>query len=431
MKPVIRAVIFEDAGYKDLYPLTYLRPSYAIKCGAFSILEMLQRELGDGYETSLHCRNYLSDYLRETHEGVLVNHIPAEDTLFINGRFLLSRKFISAFTVPENLDKALLHDGVVVAAYISSGKIAPLNEKGGLRIGDNAFSTADFEGSGAAMENIQADAFANDVIEYRYPWDAFSYFKYLLERDIMWKVQQSASLLHNFEGVKILSNENLVNINYGRAVNIYPNVIIDTKEGGVVIDDEATIEPFVFLKGPVYIGKHAVVKSGSKIYGPCLIGDHSKVAGEISSSIFHSYVNKQHDGFVGNSYICPMVNLGADTVTSNLKNNYSSIKMDVNGEKVDTGTMFLGSIIGDHSKCGINTMLNTGSIIGIFANIFGGGFPSKQIGSFSWNAVGKEPEKYEITRALETAERVMSRRSIEITPAYEALVRKLYEETAV
>src|SRR5690606_38187077 len=177
--------------------------------------------------------------------------------------------------------------------------------------------------------------------------------------------------------------------------------------------------------------KHAVVKSGSKIYGPCLIGDHSKVAGEISSSIFHSYVNKQHDGFVGNSYICPMVNLGADTVTSNLKNNYSSIKMDVNGEKVDTGTMFLGSIIGDHAKCGINTMLNAGSIIGIFANICGGGFTSKQIGSFSWNAVGKEPEKYEITRALETAERVMSRRSIEITPAYEALVRKLYEETAV
>lgn len=427
----MRAVIFEDAGYKDLYPLTYLRPSYSIKCGACSILDTLKRELGDEYELSLHCRNYLSEYIMETHEGMMVNHIPAEDTLFINGRFLLSRKFITSFAITGNVNKALLHGGVVVVAFISGSKTGALNEKAGSRSGDNIFTKEDFEGLGISIEEISEDAFTNDVIEYKYPWDAFSFFKYLLERDIMWKVQQSASLLHNFDGVKILSNENLVNINYGRAVEIYPNVVIDTKEGGIVIDDEAVIEPYVFLKGPVYIGKHAVVKAGSKIYGPCLIGDYSKVAGEISSSIFHSYVNKQHDGFVGNSYICPMVNLGADTVTSNLKNNYSAIKMEINGEKVDTGTMFLGSIIGDHSKCGINTMLNTGSMIGIFANIFGGGFPSKRIGSFSWNEAGKEPKRYDITKAMETAERVMSRRNLEITPAYEALVRKLYEETAI
>jgi UDP-N-acetylglucosamine diphosphorylase / glucose-1-phosphate thymidylyltransferase / UDP-N-acetylgalactosamine diphosphorylase / glucosamine-1-phosphate N-acetyltransferase / galactosamine-1-phosphate N-acetyltransferase len=427
----MRAVIFEDDGYKNLYPLTYLRPSYAIKCGAFSILDTLKRELGDAYEVSLHCRGTMSDYMRETHEGVMINHFPAENTLFINGRFLLSKKIISGFAVPQNLNKILKHNGSVIAVYLAADKVNVISEKAGIRSNESILTAEDFEKTGAVNESMPEESFQNDVIEYKYPWDAFSYFKYLLERDIMWSVQQSASLLHNFDGVKIIANEDLVNINYGRAVNVYPNVVLDTKDGGVVIDDEAVIEPYVFIKGPAYIGKHAVVKAGSKIYGPCLIGDHSKVAGEISSSIFHSYVNKQHDGFVGNSYICPMVNLGADTVTSNLKNNYSSIKMDVDGEKVDTGTMFLGSIIGDQTKCGINTMLNTGSMIGIFANIFGGGFPSKRIGSFTWNEVGKEPQKYDITKALETAERVMSRRSLEVTTAYETLVRKLYEETVI
>lgn len=433
----MRAVIFEDKGYEDLYPLTYLRPSYSIKTGAFSLLDCLQRELGNDYEVNLHCRNFMAAYLNDAFRGYIINNIPAEDTLFINGRFLLSRDYIKRCVTPENLDTVWSHDDNVVLAYVSAGKLKPLKEKAEKTSGDNTLALSDFTSLGLNTGQISLDDFVNDVIEYKYPWDVFDFFKYLLERDIMWKVQQSASLLHNFDGVKLISKEDLVNINYGRSVHIYPNVVIDTMEGGVAIDNESVIEPFVYIKGPVYIGKNCVIKSGTKIYGPCSIGDNSKVAGEISSSIFHSYVNKQHDGFIGNSYICPMVNLGADTVTSNLKNNYSTIKMNVrgedngSGEQIDTESVFLGSIIGDHSKFGINTMLNTGSRIGIFANVFGGGFPPKDIGSFSWNDTSKEPERYDIEKALDTAEKALTRRRLELTPAYEALIRKLYEETAV
>lgn len=427
----MRVIVFEDKGYEDLYPLTYLRPSYSIKTGAYSLLDCLRRELGSDYDVSVHCRNYMAAYLNDAFSGYIINNIPSEDTLFINGRFLISRDVVARYVTPVNLNTVWTHDENVVMAYVSAGKLAPIKEKAEKTSGDNTLALSDFEPLGLNSVQVPLDDFVNDIIEYKYPWDVFDFFKYLLERDIMWKVRQSASLLHNAPGVTIIARDDLVNITYGRAVHVMPNVVIDCMEGGVVIDDEAVIEPFVFIKGPVYIGKNCVIKSGAKIYGPCSIGEHSKVTGEISSSIFHSYVNKQHDGFIGNSYICPMVNLGADTVTSNLKNNYSTIRMNVRGEEVDTESIFLGSIIGDHSKFGINTMLNTGSMIGIFANVFGGGFPPKEIGSFSWNDTSKKPERYDIEKALETAEKALTRRHLELTPAYEALIRKLYEETAV
>ena len=209
-------------------------------------------------------------------------------------------------------------------------------------------------------------------------------------------------------------------------MKIFAGVVLDASEGRVVIDENTVIEPFTYIKGPVYIGRNCLIKSGTKIYGPCVIGEFSKVAGEIAESVFHSYVNKQHGGFIGHSYICPFVNLGADTVTSDLKNNYSKVGMKINGESVNTGMQLLGSIIGDHSKTSINTMLNTGSMIGIFANIFGGGFPSKEIDSFSWNEAGKESVKYDIDKALETAKTVMNRRGIKMSEAYEELVRSYF-----
>jgi UDP-N-acetylglucosamine diphosphorylase/glucosamine-1-phosphate N-acetyltransferase len=148
------------------------------------------------------------------------------------------------------------------------------------------------------------------------------------------------------------------------------------------------------------------------------------VGGEIENSIMLGYSNKQHDGFLGHSYLGRWVNLGADTNTSDLKNNYGTIRVTLNGEEVNTGRMFLGSLIGDHSKTGINTMLNTGSIIGVAANIFGGGFPPKSIPSFSWG--GSDGfETFRLDRALELARTVMGRRKVEFTDADARLLRML------
>jgi UDP-N-acetylglucosamine diphosphorylase/glucosamine-1-phosphate N-acetyltransferase len=152
------------------------------------------------------------------------------------------------------------------------------------------------------------------------------------------------------------------------------------------------------------------------------------VGGEIENSIIHSYSNKQHDGFLGHSYLGSWVNLGADTNNSDLKNNYSSVKFTINEKEVDSGTIFAGLIMGDHSKTGINTMFNTGTIAGISSNIFGSGYPAKYIPSFSWGGAGSLIE-YNLQKSIETARKVMKRRNVEMTPEDEKLFQFVFEKT--
>jgi hypothetical protein len=157
------------------------------------------------------------------------------------------------------------------------------------------------------------------------------------------------------------------------------------------------------------------------------IGCHSKISGEITKSILHWYVNKQHLGFLGHSYLCEWVNLGAGTTTSNLKNNYSEITLDINNQKVNTDSIFLGSIVGDHTKTGIQTMLNTGSMIGVSANLYGAGFHNKQVKSFSWaDASTGKNTIYDYDKALNTAKISMKRRDLEMTEEYENMFKHVY-----
>jgi UDP-N-acetylglucosamine diphosphorylase/glucosamine-1-phosphate N-acetyltransferase len=158
------------------------------------------------------------------------------------------------------------------------------------------------------------------------------------------------------------------------------------------------------------------VKMGAKIYGATTIGDHGKVGGEISNSLFQAYSNKGHDGFLGNSLVGEWCNFGADTNSSNLKNNYSPVKIySYETNRLEqTNVQFCGVIMGDHSKTGINTMLNTATVVGVHANVFGGGFPPKFIPSFSWGGFG-DSERFELEKAYEVAENMMSRRHLELS----------------
>jgi UDP-N-acetylglucosamine diphosphorylase/glucosamine-1-phosphate N-acetyltransferase len=180
------------------------------------------------------------------------------------------------------------------------------------------------------------------------------------------------------------------------------------------------------VRGGLVLGEHAALKMGAKIYGPSTFGPHCKVGGEVSNSVIFGYSNKGHDGFIGNTVMGEWCNLGADTNTSNLKNNYSLVKIwnyELNNYG-DTGLTFCGLIMGDHSKSGINTMFNTGTVVGVCANIFGAAFPEKHIPSFSWGgADGFEP--YQLEKAFETAQRMMARRGIEFTDAHRRLFSAL------
>jgi UDP-N-acetylglucosamine diphosphorylase/glucosamine-1-phosphate N-acetyltransferase len=182
------------------------------------------------------------------------------------------------------------------------------------------------------------------------------------------------------------------------------------------------------IQGPAFIGKGSVVKAHSSIYHDTSIGEVCKVGGEIEATIIHSYTNKQHDGFLGHSYIGSWVNLGASTNNSDLKNNYSSVSVLIKGKNVDTKSQFVGLIMGDHSKTAINTMFNTGTIVGVSSNIFGSGFPPRYIPSFSWGG-SDFIRNYDIEKCLEVARVVLGRRKIQLTQAEEELLRDVYEMT--
>ena len=206
---------------------------------------------------------------------------------------------------------------------------------------------------------------------------------------------------------------------------------LNTLDGPIYIDADAEIMEGTHIRGGFYLGEHATLKLGTKIYGATTIGPQCKVGGEVSNSIFYGHSNKAHDGFVGNSLIGEWCNLGADTNTSNLKNNYSNVKIWSYAEAdfADTGLTFCGLIMGDHSKCGINTMFNTGTVAGVNANIYGGGFPDKHIPSFSWG--GPEGwEVYDPEKAFGTIAKVMQRRGQTLTETMKTLLLHIFAETA-
>ncbi|MFM7179019.1 MAG: putative sugar nucleotidyl transferase, partial [Bacteroidota bacterium] len=220
-------------------------------------------------------------------------------------------------------------------------------------------------------------------------------------------------------------------------VYVHPSAIVraavlDASEGPIWIGESAEIMAGSMIKGPVAIGEHSSIKMGAKIYGDSTVGPYCKVGGEVSNSVIHSYSNKGHDGFMGNSVIGRWCNWGADTNNSNLKNNYEQVKLwDIaTGTFRNTGLTFCGLIMGDHSKCGINTMFNTGTVVGVGANIFGGGFVRQFIPSFGWGGT-QGMETFRFDKFAQTAEKVMQRRGLALSIEERDLLQHIYEATAV
>lgn len=211
----------------------------------------------------------------------------------------------------------------------------------------------------------------------------------------------------------VIGDPSLIFLEAGASVE---GSFLNTTSGPIYLAADAEIMEGSMIRGPFSLGEHALVKMGAKIYGATTIGPYCKVGGEITNCVFQAYSNKGHDGFLGNSLIGEWCNFGADSNTSNLKNNYSMIRSwsFEEGAEVETGLQFMGVSMGDHSKCAINTMFNTATVVGVSCNIFGGDFPKKFIPSFSWGAVnGTEP--FDLAKAKQSANAMMSRRELELT----------------
>jgi UDP-N-acetylglucosamine diphosphorylase/glucosamine-1-phosphate N-acetyltransferase len=203
--------------------------------------------------------------------------------------------------------------------------------------------------------------------------------------------------------------------------------ILNASTGPIYIGVDAEVMEGSIVRGALALCAHSALKLGTKIYGATTIGPHSKVGGEINNSVIIGYSNKAHDGFLGNSVIGEWCNLGADTNNSNLKNNYGNVKLYnyATQEAQDTELQFCGLIMGDHSKCGINTMFNTGTVVGVCANIFGAGFPPTHISSYTWGGV-TDSEIFRLDKAIELAVRVYARRSMELTTNDVAILTHVY-----
>ncbi|GBD06801.1 Bifunctional protein GlmU [bacterium HR21] len=207
-----------------------------------------------------------------------------------------------------------------------------------------------------------------------------------------------------------------------------PGVVLDAREGPIIIEEGAIVQPQVVLFGPCSVGKHSLLRAHATIGRFTAIGEHCRIGGEIAHSVVHAYANKQHEGFVGHSYLGEWVNLGAGTTTSNLKNTYGSVRLRLPSGERETGLQFLGTLCGDHTKTAIGTRLRTGAVLGVSANILTGGMDARLVPSFSWGDAA-HPQPYQLDKALEVARRVMARRNRCLLPEEEALFRIEYERT--
>lgn len=405
--------IFEDNFYRRLLPLVYLRPVYDLRCGILTLREKILR----GYPKNaitLHCRPYLAEVLQEQYPEVKVNRVDSSSCLFINGRVVADGKFFKTILDAAAENTVLLQDGAVVATYLTGFHLDALKPK--------------LEGVFIASDFGDLPTKEVDVQMIRYPWDIVCRNGEEISADFLALTRRKKGKRLEgrvYPGVFLVNKKDIV---LERGAVVKPGAVLDADEGPIYIGKGAKIFPNASVIGPAYIGENALVKGGAKIYEGTSIGEFSKVGGEVEGSILHSYSNKQHDGFLGHSYLGMWVNLGAGTNNSDLKNNYSNVTVEIDGREVDTGSLFVGLFMGDHSKSGINSMFNTGTVVGVCCNIFGTDFPPKYVPSFSWGG-SKSLTTYDLDRCAKVAAKVMERRGRALTDAGRKLIQGVFELT--
>lgn len=398
--------IFEDDKASQFSPLTLTRPVHELLCGMLSLSRKMIRRF-PGHRVRYFVRREMNDVLVDTRVDANANPSPEGGAVFINSRFILKEDLPDLF----ERSVAFMANGVCVGGYLQKSDLKKLQ----------------FD----ANDLLKADSFAGlpefsvNGILLSYPWDLVHLNAEQIREDFEFVGRGGQLLGKLYPNISLLGQEN---IHIGFGAMLYPGVVIDGEAGPVYISEGATIMANAVIQGPAFIGKDSTVKIGAKIYGGTTIGDVCKVGGEMEGSILHGYANKQHEGFLGHAYLGEWTNLGADTNNSDLKNNYKSVRVYIDGKMIDSGSMFVGLFMGDHSKCGINTMFNTGTVVGVCCNVFGSGFPAKHIPSFTWGGV-ETSKKYEIEKALETARTVMARRKRTLTSAQESLLRKIFQAT--
>jgi UDP-N-acetylglucosamine diphosphorylase/glucosamine-1-phosphate N-acetyltransferase len=382
-------ILFDGRVRNLLLPFTFSRPVADLRVGIFTIREKWEKFLGFATTT------VTEDYLSEKYPMVEMEH-----NVLINASILPSENLVALIkNLTEN--QALFIDEEPLAFYTTEGQ------------------EVDFD----SFDVIQYTY--DDILRIQHTWDIFKLNGEAIQRDF--DLLTNGRTSQPIPEKTIAFNESQIFIEEGA---ILPLCSLNANDGPIYIGKDSEIMEGSMIRGPFALCEHATVKMGAKIYGATTIGPHSKVGGEVNNCVIFGYSNKGHDGFLGNSVLGEWCNLGADTNNSNLKNNYAEVRLwDYETEGfAKTGLQFCGLMIGDHSKCGINTMFNTGTVVGVSANIFGSGFPRNFIPSFSWGG-SAGMTTYKTNKAFEVAKVVMSRRGIDFTDEDSQILEHVFEES--
>jgi len=381
-------ILFDGSSRDQLLPFTFTRPVADIRIGILTIREKWEKLLGTTTST------ITEDYLANKWPMVEM-----EQNIMINASFLPTPELLVQI---ENLeeDQAIFFEEDIVAFYT-------------------------LEDQEVDLSTFFAIELAGDPFQIEHTWDIFSKNSEAISADF-------ELLTHDRESLPIPTSNNVICpenifIEEGAIVEF---ATLNASAGPIYIGATAEVMEGSLVRGPFALCEHSTLKLGAKVYGPTTIGPHSKVGGEVNNVVIFGFSNKGHDGFLGNSVLGEWCNLGADTNNSNLKNNYAEVRLwDYETEGfARTGLQFCGLMMGDHSKCGINTMFNTGTVVGVSSNIFGSGFPRNFIPSFSWGG-SAGMSTYKTSKAFEVAEIVMKRRGIEFTQDDKEILEQVFEDS--
>ena len=380
-------ILFDGAVRNQLLPFTFTRPVADIRVGILTIREKWEKFLGS--TTTTVTEEYLSDKFPM---------VELEQNVLINASFCPSENLVLLIkNLQEN--QAIFYNDEPLAFYAKEDQ----------EIDFDAFTITQYTD--------------DDVLRIENTWDIFEKNHQAIKRD--YDVLTQGRTSEAIPQTTIAFNPEHIFIEKGAKVMC---ASLNATDGPIYIGEDTILMEGATIQGPFALCEHSSVKMGAKIYGDTTIGPHCKVGGEVANSIMMGFSNKGHDGYMGNSVLGHWCNLGADTNTSNLKNNYAQVRLwDYDTERfAKTGTQFCGLMMGDHSKCGINTMFNTGTVVGVSANIFGAGYPRNFIPSFTWGG-SSGMETYNTTKAFEVAAVVMARRGLEFDTQEEAILNEVFE----
>jgi len=371
-------ILFDGPSRNQLLPFTYTRPVADIRVGILTIREKWEKHLGSTTTT------ITEDYLSEKYPMVEM-----EENVMINASYLPDYELVEMIKALEE-NQAIFNDEEVIAFFTKEAQ-------------------EDID-----LDTYEAIEYNQEILKIENTWDIFSKNGEAIQEDFEFltkgRKSQPISSSNNTIGAENIFIEEGAKLEFAT---------LNASAGPIYIGIDAEVMEGSIIRGPFALCEHATVKMGAKIYGPTTVGPHSKVGGEVSNSVLFGYSNKGHDGFLGNSVLGEWCNLGADTNNSNLKNNYAEVRLwsyETEGF-ARTGLQFCGLMMGDHSKCGINTMFNTGTVV-----------PRNFVPSFSWGG-SSGFTTYLTKKAFEVASVVMSRRDIDFTEEDKAILEHVFEDT--